>query len=557
MIYPPTLQPAFSKDIPLRIRNTFNPEFAGTLISREASTPDMPIKGISSIKQIALVNVQGSGLVGVPGVASRLFGALGRKQINIILITQASSEHSICFAISPEQSHDTKSAIEEEFHSEIDAGLIDPIQIEEDLSVVAIIGENMRQTTGIADKLFGALGKNGINVVAIAQGSSELNVSVVINHVNLVKALKALHGAFFIENNRRLNVFMVGTGLIGKTLLRQINQQFEFFQQQRQLEIRLCAVSNSKQMLIDAEGIDLNDWAALLQSEGEKTDLGQLVTTIQELNLPNSVFVDNTADVAVPKLYPNILEHSISIVTPNKVAAAQSYKEYSRLKELAFKRRVNYLYETNVGAGLPVINTINDLILSGDSIHRIEGVLSGTISFIFNSLTKGRDFSAVVLEAQEKGFTEPDPRDDLNGMDVARKILILARECGLTLELEDVEIQPLLAPACFEANGVSAFFEALKEQDQQMSDKVEAAAANGEVLRYVAVLEDGKASITLRSVGADSYFYNLSGSDNLIAITSARYQQKPLLIQGPGAGAEVTAAGVFADLIQISNYLIE
>ena len=555
VIYPPTLQPAFSQSIPLRIRNTFNKDFPGTLISEKAHTPDMPIKGISSIKQVALINVQGSGLVGVPGIASRLFGALGREDINIILITQASSEHSICFAIVPEQAQVTLQAIEKEFRQELTAGLIDPIVIEEDHSVVAIIGENMKRTTGIADKLFGALGKNGINVVAIAQGSSELNVSVVIDQYNLAKALKVLHGAFFAANRRRLNVFMVGTGLIGSTLLKQIRKQFDFFDQKRFLEIRLCGIANSRLMLIDAEGLSLDDWQQSLESEGAKSDIKAFVKQMHDLNLPNSVFVDNTAGAVVPEVYQEVLQSSISIVTPNKVANSQSYQRYLDLKEMAFQKRVSYLYETNVGAGLPVINTLNDLILSGDHITKIEGVLSGTISYIFNSFNHQHTFSEIVKEAQQKGYTEPDPRDDLNGMDVARKILILARECGFDMELEDVVIEPLLAPACFEAPNVEEFFVALEAQDEGMSQKVQQAAEKGQVLRYLAQLQEGKAEIKLVSVGPESLFYSLSGSDNLIAITSQRYKEKPLLIRGPGAGAEVTAAGVFAELITISDYL--
>ncbi len=557
VIYPPTLQPAFSKSIPLRIRNTFNTDFPGTLISKEASSPEMPIKGISSIKSIALVNVQGSGLVGVPGVASRLFGALGRQNINIILITQASSEHSICFAIVPEQAKATKLAIQNEFAQELSAGLIEPIHIEAKQSIVAIIGENMRKSAGIADKLFGALGKNGINVIAIAQGSSELNVSVVIDEHNLVKALKALHGAFFVHNRRRLNVFMIGSGLIGKTLLDQIAKQYRFFFDKRQLEIRLCAIANSKKMLINAEGISLERWQEDLADFGMSSEIGSFVKTMKTLNLPNSVFVDNTATADVPEIYKEVLDASISIVTPNKVANSQSYQDYTSLQELAFQKRVNFLYETNVGAGLPVINSLNDLMLSGDQITSIQGVLSGTLSYIFNSFTENKKFSQIVREAQEKGYTEPDPRHDLNGMDVARKILILARECGIPMELEDVNIEPLLAPACFEAATVQGFFMALEDQDQVMADKVKNAANEGKVLRYVAVLDGAKAAIKLVAVGPESMFYSLSGSDNLIAFSSERYKEKPLLIRGPGAGAEVTAAGVFADLIKISDFLVE
>ena len=556
VIYPPTLQPAFTKNIPLRIRNTFNRDFEGTTISKSANSPEMPIKGISSIKEVALINVEGSGMVGVPGIASRLFGALGRSGVNIILITQASSEHSICFAINPEQSETAKHSLESEFNFELKAGLLNPIVIEDKYSIVAIIGENMRRTPGIADRLFGALGKNGINVVAIAQGSSELNVSVVIDQHNLPKALKVLHGAFFLSNRRLLNLFMVGTGLIGKTLLNQIRKQYEFFYQERLLDIRLIGAANTRKMLIDDDGISLDHWQDQLNQKGEKTDLSRFVASMKALNLPNSVFVDNTAGAVVPAKYKEVLQSSISIVTPNKVANSQSIEQYQDLKKTAFNKQVKFLYETNVGAGLPVIKSLNQLVLSGDKINRIEGVLSGTISYIFNSFNGAKPFSEIVREAQEKGFTEPDPRDDLNGMDVARKILILAREVGLSLELEEVEIEPLLAPECFEATSVEAFFEILKEQDPVMESRIQEASDQGKVLRYIAKLQDGKASISLQPVGTDHLFYALSGSDNIIAYFSDRYSEKPLLIRGPGAGAEVTAAGVFADLIEVSDFLV-
>ncbi len=556
VIYPPTLQPAFAKNIPLRIRNTFNPKFEGTTISKKANSPEMPIKGISSIQEVSLINVEGSGMVGVPGVASRLFGALGRSGVNIILITQASSEHSICFAINPEQSEVARQSLQSEFNFELKAGLLNPILIEDQYSIVAIIGENMRRTPGIADRLFGALGKNGVNVVAIAQGSSELNVSVVIDQHNLPKALKVLHGAFFLSNRRLLNLFMVGTGLIGKTLLSQLQKQYEFFYQERLLDIRLIGVANTRKMLIADEGISLNDWQDELDQNGQPTDLSNFIESMQLLNLPNSVFVDNTAGATVPSKYFEVLKSSISIVTPNKVANSQSMDQYTGLKQTAFRKQVKFLYETNVGAGLPVIKSLNELVLSGDRITAIEGVLSGTISYIFNSFDGSKPFSKIVLEAQQKGFTEPDPRDDLNGMDVARKILILARETGLSLELSQVEIEPLLAPECFEAPSVEAFFEVLSDQDPVMEAKIKQASDQGKVLRYIAKLQNGKASISLEPVGADHLFYALSGSDNIIAYSSDRYQEKPLLIRGPGAGAEVTAAGVFADLVEVSDYLV-
>ena len=555
IIYPPTLQPAFSKNIPLRIRNTFNPDFPGTLISKEGQDLDLLIKGISSIKDVALVNFQGSGMVGVPGVASRLFAALAQAQINLIMITQASSEHSICFAIAPEDVNQTKQLLEQEFALEIKRKKIDPVIIEKKLSIIAIIGENMRQTPGIADRLFGALGKNGVNVVAIAQGSSELNVSVVINKRNLDKALKALHGTFFQENRSGINVFMVGVGLIGGTLLQQITNQFKFLSEERRLLINVVALANTKKMLFEESGISLKNWKEKLHRSRTKSDLKSFLARMTAMNLPNTVFVDNTASEQVTRYYKDILSSNISIVTSNKIANSSLYTEFKDLQETALNHGVKFLYETNVGAGLPVIGTLQDLILSGDSIIKIEGVLSGTISYIFNSFSEGQRFSKIVGQAKKLGYTEPDPRDDLNGMDVARKILILSRMVGFELELQDITIEPILPEACFKVRSVSAFFKELAKLDVAMEERRAKAAKHGKVLRYVASLEDGKASIKLKALGSDHLFYGISGSDNMIAYTSERYKDKPLVVRGPGAGAEVTAAGVFAEIIKISDYL--
>lgn len=555
IIYPPTLQPAFSKNIPLRIRNTFNPDFPGTLISKKGQDLDLLIKGISSIKEVALVNFQGSGMVGVPGVASRLFAALAQARINLIMITQASSEHSICFAISPDDATKTRQILDKEFALEIKGKKIDPVVIEKRLSIVAIIGENMRQTPGIADRLFGALGKNGVNVVAIAQGSSELNVSVVINKRNLDKALKALHGTFFQENRSSINVFMVGVGLIGGTLLQQITNQFKFLSEERRLLINVVALANTKKMLFEETGISLKNWQEKLHRSKTKSDLKGFLKRMTAMNLPNTVFVDNTASEEVTRYYKDILSSNISIVTSNKIANSSLYTKFKDLQETAFNHGVKFLYETNVGAGLPVIGTLQDLILSGDSIIKIEGVLSGTISYIFNSFTEGQSFSKIVEQAKEMGYTEPDPRDDLNGMDVARKILILSRMVGFELELEDITIEPILPESCFKVTSVNAFFKELTKLDTVMDERRIEAANHGKVLRHVASLEDGKASIKLKALGPDHLFYGISGSDNMIAYTSERYKDKPLVVRGPGAGAEVTAAGVFAEIIKISDYL--
>jgi bifunctional aspartokinase / homoserine dehydrogenase 1 len=555
VIYPPTLQPAFGNEISIRIRNTFNPAFAGTLISRDSINIQFPVKGISSIKEITLINVIGSGMVGVPGVASRLFGTLAKYDINVILITQASSEHSICFAVDPHQSAHAKDVLENEFTLELQSRRIDSILLEENLSIIAIIGENMRKSTGISGRMLNALGKNGVNVIAIAQGSSELNISVVINKADLSKSVNLLHEAFFLSDIKSLNIYLVGLGLIGSTLLRQIEKQQDYLYHHHHLKLNLVGITNSRKMLISDEEIPFQKWNENLQEKGNQANLQEFCQSIIAMNLLNSVFVDCTASNNVVAHYENLLRHNVSIVTPSKLANSGSYEFYKKLFDLTFRRGVKFLYETNVGAGLPVITTLNDLKHSGDRVIKIEGVLSGTLSYIFNNFKEGQQFSQVVKEAKEKGFTEPDPRDDLNGMDVSRKILILAREVGLTLEPEDVATENILPQTCLNAETVEAFFQELEAHNHIFEELRQQAEANNQALRFIATLEEGKARVGLEAVGADHPFYHLSGSDNVISFTTARYKERPLVIKGPGAGAEVTAAGVFAEIISISNYL--
>ncbi len=555
VIYPPTLQPAFNKKLPIRIKNTFNPEFEGTLISEKTKPNDFLIKGISSIQDIALMSLEGGGMVGVPGVSARLFSSLAREKINVILITQASSEYSICFALEPKDAERAKKAIDEEFVNEIQQNKIDPLHVEPDLSIVAIIGDNMRNTPGISGKMFQALGKNGINVIAIAQGSSELNLSVVIPKSDLSKALNALHEAFFLSDVRSLNLYVVGLGLIGGTLLKQIEKQTAYLAEEKLLKINVIAIANSKKMLTNSNGIKLGRWKDDLEKNGNKSSLKHFVEEMISLNLQNSVFVDCTSSKEVIQHYEEILSSSISVVTPNKLANSGSYKDYNKLRKAAFKHGGKFLYETNVGAGLPVINTLQDLKYSGDKIIKIEGILSGTLSYIFNNFKGEKKFSEIVKEAKEKGFTEPDPRDDLNGMDVARKILILAREAGEELEFNDVEVENILPPPCSKAKTVEDFFNELEKNNAVFAKRREEADKQGKVLRFIAKLESGKATVSLQSVDSNHPFYSLSGSDNMISFTTERYKERPLVIKGPGAGAEVTAAGVFAEIITISNYL--
>ena len=565
VIYPPSLQPAFARNIPIRVLNTFNPTHEGTVVSRTAERRQYTITGISSIDDIALVNVQGSGMIGVAGVSAKLFGVLAAHKISVILISQASSEHSICFAIDPRGAENVKAILDAEFAQEIEHGHIDNIAIERDLSVIATVGEGMKKSSGIAGKLFSVLGKNGVNIVAVAQGSSEINISVVINKNNLSKALNSLHNIFFQSEARVLNLYLVGTGLIGKTLLKQIFNQSEFLRSEKLLKICVVGMTNTKKMLLDPKGVSLDDWRERLLTEGVTTSLSAFVEKIKDYNLPNSVFIDCTSDKDIVQFYESLLDANISVVTPNKVANSGPYAEYRRLQRTALNRGVKFLYETNVGAGLPIINTVQGLMTAGDRFLKIEAILSGTLSFIFNTFGRsegrtpdgsaGISFADVVREAKEKGYTEPDPRDDLSGQDVARKILILAREAGFPLEPEDVTIDTLLPQSCLDAPTIPAFFEELERNNDYFENLLSEAEAKGEKLRFIASFENDKATIGLRSVGIEHPFYQLTGADNIVSFTTERYKDRPLVVKGPGAGAEVTASGVFADVVSIGSYL--
>ena len=555
VLYPPTVQPAMFQNIPIRILNTFNPAFEGTLITSHAPNRKASICGISSLDDVAMLRVEGSGLVRSVGTAKRLFSALANEDIDIIFISQTSSEHSICVAVALKDAEQAKSVIEKEFHLEINAGKIAPIEIEKNLSLVAVVGENMKHRTGVAGWFFQTLGKNGINVVAIAQGSSEINISVVIERNDEEKALNALHEVFFLSERKILHLFLVGTGLIGSTFLKQLDEHAKVLREQQSLELKVVALARSKKMLFNPNGIDLKCWKTTLEEQGEPKDMNEFVRRMKALNLAGSVFIDCTAADEIVEYYETILSSSISVVTPNKRANSGKYEDYKKLKLAAIQHDVKYLYETNVGAGLPVINTLNDLLSSGDKVLKIEAVLSGSVSYIFNNFKGERKFSDIVREAKELGYTEPDPRDDLSGLDVARKILILARETGLPLELSDVHIHQFLPDACMQAKTVDEFFLELEKANPIFEEKKRQAESKNCVLRFIAVLEDGKAEVKLVEVDATHPFYNLSGSDNIIAYTTERYRERPLVVKGAGAGAEVTAAGVFANVVWIANYL--
>lgn len=553
VIYPPSLMPVFKKQIPVVIRNTFNKDLPGTIIQQSSGENKGPIKGISSISKVSLVNLSGSGMIGKTGFSGRLFSLLAREQINVILITQSSSEHSITFAISPEDSSRAIELISQEFELELLTGKLHVPEVEDELSVLAIVGENMKQTPGISGRLFYALGRNGVNVRAIAQGSSEYNISVILAYEDLSKALNAVHDAFFEQLKKTLNVFILGTGNIGGTLINQLHQQSEFLREQNDLDIRIVGLSNSRKMLFNEEGVDLGNWANELDKEGEVANLAVFIEHMQNLNLPNCVFIDNTASTLPTTYYLEVFESNISIVTCNKIANSGDYAQYQALKETAKKHGVDFYYETNVGAGLPIIRVLKDLILSGDRITKIEAILSGTISYIFNHFVGASNFGEVVKQAQELGFTEPDPRDDLSGTDFMRKMLILARDAGFPLETKDVKLDAILPKVCMEAESVDAFYQSLYEQNDYFENLKKEAASQQKVLRYIGTLEEGKVSISLEMVDITHPFYSLSGSDNIISFTTERYKNTPLVVKGPGAGAEVTAAGVFADLVNVGN----
>jgi bifunctional aspartokinase / homoserine dehydrogenase 1 len=553
VIYTPTLRPVYKKNIPIIVLNTFNPTSRGTIISNEQKGNQVsPIKGISSIDHIDLITLQGTGMVGVSGTSMRLFGALARKNINIILITQASSEYSITFAVNPSDSSIASGAISEEFRIEIEHNKELKIQVEKNLSIIAIVGEKMKNTPGISAILFRSLGRNGINVIATAQGSSELNISVVIKNDSLKKALNVIHDGFFLSRFKEMYLFVAGTGLVGTSLMKQLQEQYHTLISEHNLKINLIGVTNSRIMLIDKKGIPLENYRDELKSSGQKGDIAEFIQQMTKLNLRNSVFIDCTADEDVASQYYEILSRYVSIVTANKIACSSEQNYYQLLKTTANERGVRFMYETTVGAGLPIIKTINDLVLSGDKIIKIEAVLSGTMNFIFNELGPDMPLSNAIRKAREKGYSEPDPRVDLSGTDVVRKIMILAREAGYAIEREDVMVNKFLPDECFDG-GLNEFFEKVKKHDDEFEKKRKELAMQNRKWRFFATMELGKSKVELITIGAEHPSFNLEGSNNIILLTTNRYKELPMVIKGYGAGADVTAAGVFADLMRVVN----
>ena len=555
VIHPPTMKPALKKKIPIRIKNTFNPSFEGTEISESDSESNFTVKGISSIDEITLLRITGSGMVGVVGIASRIFGALAKASINVILITQASSEHSICFAVLPQQGSHSKKMIEEEFKWEIRDGIIDEVIIESGMSIIAVVGENMRHTPGISGKVFQALGKNGINIIAIAQGSSELNISLVIEKENLKKAMNVLHSSLFLSKQKSLNLFLIGPGKVGSAFLKLILERNLYVSEHIHTNIKVVGIMNKQKMFFDENGIDIQNWNTQLNNSNQESSIEKFIVHIQKMKLQNSILVDCTANDSVVKHYQEILSSTLSIVTPNKIANTQSYNQFIELRETAKKHNVEFRYGTNVGSALPIINTLKDLIASGDEIIKIEGVFSGTLSFIFNTLKEKNSFSEVVQIAQERGYTEPDPRDDLSGLDMARKLLILIRESGVQFELKDIAIEKLISPETESAKTLSEFFDKLKNDDERIIQKKKKAENKNCVLSYIAKYENGSASLSIEEIEKNHPFASLTNSENIVAFTTKNYSRNPLIIRGQGAGADFTAVGILSDILRISNYL--
>lgn len=552
VLYPPTVQPVLDANIPILIKNTTQPEAKGTLIANHINTSKNSVSGISNIDHIALLTLQGHGMVGIPGFSKRLFETLAQEKINIVFITQASSEHSICFGISVIDIEIAKSAIDLAFEYEISLRKIDPVIVETGLSIIALVGDNMKNHQGISGRMFSALGKNNVNIRAIAQGASEKNISAVILEKDVKKALNALHEIFFETKTKQLNVFITGTGNVGERLIAQIEQQKKYLKQHLHLNLRVIGISNSRHMCFNEEGIDLTNWKHHLDA-GEKATLQGFFNNIVALNLRNSIFIDITASHAVADVYQQYLKESIAVIACNKIACSNDYDEYQQLKNISRKYTAPFLFETNVGAGLPIINTLNNLINSGDKIISIQAVLSGSLNFVFNNFNSGTTFHDVVKQAQKEGYTEPDPRIDLSGVDVARKILILARESGHQINLEDINNTSFLTEANLKSDSVDDFYKSLTKDEAHFQELYKKAVANDCQLKYVAEFKGGKASVGLKEIPQGHPFYNLKGKDNIVMFYTQRYPDQPLIVKGAGAGADVTASGLFADIIKVGN----
>ncbi len=551
VVYPPTIYPVRIKNIPIRVKNTFNPDAPGTIIKDKITNDHKPIKGISSIKNTSLITVSGLAMVGVIGVNRRIFTALADNGISVFMVSQASSENSTSIGVRDEDSAEAARVLNNEFADEIEDGAMYPMHVESKLATVAIVGENMKHAAGIAGKLFGTLGRSGISVIACAQGASETNISFVVQGAELRKTMNVLHDSFFLSDYKVLNLFICGVGTVGGKLIEQIRSQYENLKEHSRLKLNVVGVASSHNAIYSRDGIDLDHYKEQLEAS-EPSDPDKLRDTILSMNIFNAVFVDCTASKEIAALYQSLLDHNVSIVAANKIAASSGYDDYTHLKETALRRGIKFLFETNVGAGLPIIGTINDLRNSGDRILKIEAVLSGTLNYIFNKISAQCPFSETVKSAKEEGYSEPDPRIDLSGTDVVRKIVILAREAGYRVEQEDVA-KHLFVPDHFFTGSLEDFWKQLPELNDDFEEKRKKLEAEGKRWRFIATMDHGKVSVALRDVTQDSPFYNLEGSNNIILLTTERYKEYPMLIQGYGAGASVTAAGVFANIISIAN----
>jgi len=551
VIYPPTIQPVLSKNIPVWIKNTFAKDEHGTVIKNDAESDSNMIRGISSINNIALLSLEGSGMVGVPGFSKRLFESLSGASINVILITQGSSEHSICVGVDAINAEKAKQVIDQAFTGEITMLRVEPLIVEKDLSIVALVGDHMKSHPGISGKMFGALGKNGVNVRAIAQGSSERNISAVVSTADVRKAINVLHEEFFETSYKQINIFIAGAGNVGSKLIRQLHQQQMFLRDHLRLQIRVVGIANSKKSVIRNEGVDLSNWEKAL-SDGNSSNIEQFVDEIIEKNLRNSIFVDVTASDKVAEVYERLLQKTISVVACNKIACSSPYARYRKLKELSGEFNASFLFETNVGAGLPVIGTLTDLIRSGDNVQSIEAVLSGTLNFVFNHYDGKRLFADVVQQAQDEGYTEPDPRLDLSGKDVMRKIMILARETGEKIEMDDIENNSFMPESCMQGS-VDNFYAEMRKHEDHFKSLYDAAAKKGHKLKFVARYDNNKASVGLQHISSEQDLYHLYGKDNVVLFYTDRYTEQPLVVKGAGAGAEVTASGVFADIMRAAR----
>jgi len=551
VIYPPTIQPVLEKEIPILIKNTFSPADTGTLITQKTEQ-NKPVKGITYIENIALLTLEGSGMVGIPGFSKRLFETLSFQDINVVFITQASSEHSICLGIYNDDVEKATESINQTFELEINQHKVQSVIVESDLAILALVGDNMKNHQGLSGKMFSALGKNNVNIRAIAQGASEKNISAVVRKSDAKKALNTLHEQFFEEKLKQLNLFVTGVGNVGERFLAQIAQQSDYLKEQLKLNIRVIGIANSKKMFVNEEGIDLANWRENLR-HGEPITLERFYQKAVSLNMRNSVFVDNTANQQVSEMYEAYLRKNIAVVTCNKIACASDHKNYKTLKRVSRKYNAPFLFETNVGAGLPIIDTLKNCIASGDRVQKIQAVLSGSLNYVFNNFNESSTFHNVVQAAQKEGYTEPDPKIDLSGVDVARKILILARESGFKLELSDIDNDSFLPQKSLDTSNNDTFYASLSEFEQQFQEIYKDAANKNCKLKYVAEFVNGKAKVGLQHIPVDHPFYNLDGSDNIVLFFTDRYPVQPLIIKGAGAGADVTASGIFADVIRIGN----